>query len=119
MCLLCLEQCLRRYKDEGDTHQLENAGKYMSAIIAVGLRQAYTNYRYLPSHELPLRVLFIIASIIATIYTIYWDLCVDWGLLNSQSKNKWLRDKLILRNKKIYFAAIVSDLTATNFILFF
>ncbi|KAG0627990.1 hypothetical protein M758_2G242000 [Ceratodon purpureus] len=102
-------QCLRRYKDEGDTHQLENAGKYMSAIIAVGLRQAYTNYRHLPSHEVPLRVLFIIASIIATIYTNYWDLCVDWGLLNSQSKNRWLRDKLILRNKKIYFAAIAGN----------
>lgn len=88
----------------------------MYAIIAVGLRQAYTNYRHLPSHEVPLRVLFIIASIIATIYTNYWDLCVDWGLLNSQSKNRWLRDKLILRNKKIYFAAIVSEPTAAKFL---
>lgn len=81
----------------------------MSAIIAVGLRQAYTNYRTLPGYELPLRVLFMIASIIATIYTNYWDLCVDWSLLNKKSKNKWLRDKIILKNKSLYFIAIVSN----------
>lgn len=81
----------------------------MSAIIAVGLRQAYTNYRSRPEIELPLRVLYIIASIIATIYTNYWDLCNDWSLLNKKAKNKWLRDKLILKNKSLYFIAIVRN----------
>lgn len=79
----------------------------MSAIIAVGLRQAYTNYRTWPGYELPLLVLFMIASIIATVFTTYWDICHDWSLLKKKSKNKWLRDKLILKNKSIYFVAIV------------
>lgn len=86
----------------------------MSAIIAVGLRQAYTNYRTWPGYEVPLRVLFIIASIIATIYTNYWDLCNDWSLLKKKSKNRWLRDKIILKNKSIYFIAIVSNPNCNN-----
>lgn len=109
-----LLQCLRRYFEETDTHQLQNAGKYMSAIVALVLRQAYTNYRHLPAIEMPLRVAFIIASVFATIYSSYWDFCVDWGLLLSMSRNKWLRDKLILQNKSIYFAAIVSDLSTLS-----
>jgi len=88
----------------------------MSAIIAVGLRQAYTNYRTWPGYELPLRVSFIIASIIATVYTNYWDLCHDWSLLKKNSKNKWLRDKIILKNKPLYFIAIVSN---PDFIILF
>ncbi|KAG0606207.1 hypothetical protein M758_9G122400 [Ceratodon purpureus] len=98
-------QCLRRWIEEKDVHQRDNAAKYMSAIVAVGLRQAYTNYRKTPS-EVPLLVLMIVASIVATIFTNYWDLCIDWGLLNKQSKNKWLRDKIILKNKSLYFIAM-------------
>lgn len=54
----------------------------------------------------------VVASVVATIYAGYWDLCVDWGLLNRHSKNKWLRDKIITRNKSVYFVAIVSPLTS-------
>ena len=105
------KQCLRRWVEEKDAHQRDNAAKYMSAFIAVGLRQAYTNYRNMPA-DAPLLVLMIIASIIATIFTNYWDVCIDWGLLNKQSRNKWLRDKIILKNKSLYFIAMVSNLTA-------
>lgn len=108
--LVC-QQCLRRYYDERDTHQLENAGKYMAAIVALVLRQAYSNNEHLKF----LVVLSAIASIIATIYASYWDLCVDWGLLNRHSKNKWLRDKIITRNKSIYFTAIVSHLLTSKY----
>lgn len=108
--LLCLQQCLRRYYDERDTHQLENAGKYATAIVALGLRQAYSNHE-----EMKVFLwLGIVASVFATIYASYWDLCVDWGLLNRNSKNKWLRDKIITKNKSVYFMAIVSLLTANS-----
>lgn len=52
----------------------------------------------------------VVASVVATIYAGYWDLCVDWGLLNRHSKNKWLRDKIITRNKSVYFVAIGADI---------
>ena len=96
-------QCLRRYHDERDVHQLQNAGKYMSAMIAMVMRLTYSQ-----EFTVVWRVLFIISSIIATIYALYWDLCVDWGLLNRHSKNKWLRDKIILKRKYLYFIAMVS-----------
>lgn len=113
--LRCLKQCLRRYYDEKDTHQLENAGKYMSAIVALELRQAYSNHENLKV----LGAFSVITSIIATIYASYWDLCVDWGLLNRKSKNKWLRDKIILQRKSVYFVCIVSYQIAEIFVEIF
>lgn len=75
----------------------------MSAMIAMVIRLTYSQ-----QFTMVWRVLFIISSIIATIYALYWDLCVDWGLLNRHSKNKWLRDKIILKRKYLYFIAMVS-----------
>lgn len=112
-CVPCL-QCLRRYHDEGDKVQLEGAGRLMSVFTAVALRQAYGNNRSRPGYEVPLRVLFMLASVITTSISNYWDICHDWGLLNSKSKNKWLRDKLILKRKYIYFVAMVSNRAFNN-----
>ncbi|KAG0589663.1 hypothetical protein KC19_1G037800 [Ceratodon purpureus] len=99
-------QCLRRYYDERDTHQLENAGKYLTAIVALGFRQAYSNHEDMKVFMW----LGIIASVAATIYTSYWDLCIDWGLLNRNSKNRWLRDKIITKHTSIYFMAIGANI---------
>ena len=41
------------------------------------------------------------------IYETLWDIIVDWGLLRRKSKNAWLRDKLIIPHKIVYFVAIV------------
>ncbi|KAK3222979.1 hypothetical protein Dsin_010004 [Dipteronia sinensis] len=40
----------------------------------------------------------------------YWDLVYDWGLLNRKSKNRWLRDMLLVPEKKTYFIAIVLNI---------
>ncbi|PQQ06372.1 hypothetical protein Pyn_16108 [Prunus yedoensis var. nudiflora] len=42
------------------------------------------------------------------IYVTYWDLVVDWGLLQRNSKNRWLRDKLLIPYKSVYFGAMTS-----------
>ncbi|KAG0581876.1 hypothetical protein KC19_3G016400 [Ceratodon purpureus] len=99
-------QCLRRYFEENDRVQLEGAMRLVAVFTAVALRQAYGNNRHRPRYELLLRVLFIIASTIATSISNYWDICHDWSLLNPKSKNKWLRDKLILKHKSIYWIAM-------------
>ncbi|KAL3679556.1 hypothetical protein R1sor_022512 [Riccia sorocarpa] len=96
-------QCLRRYFEEHDPLQMQNAGKYLITAIAVALRIQYMRYR-----NLILFVLHIVASVIATIFQTYWDLCVDWGLLHKRSKNKWLRDSLIMPKAKFwYFLSII------------
>lgn len=44
----------------------------------------------------------------ATIMATYWDIVVDWGLLQRDSRNPWLRDKLVIPNRSVYFVAMVT-----------
>ncbi|KAL3679563.1 hypothetical protein R1sor_022519 [Riccia sorocarpa] len=98
-------QCIRRYVEEHDVHQLQNAGKYLSTAVAVCLRILYMRYS-----NITWFFLHVVVSVIATVYQTYWDLCVDWGLLRKHSKNKWLRDSLIMpKAKHWYFLCMVAN----------
>ncbi|KAL3819509.1 hypothetical protein ACJIZ3_005414 [Penstemon smallii] len=100
-----LLQCLRRLLDERDAMQGYNGLKYFLTIVAVSTRIAYTlkggeeNNGWL--------VIAWVTSIIATIFSTYWDIVLDWGLLQPNSKNRWLRDRLLIPHKSVYFFAIV------------
>ncbi|KAL3654250.1 Phosphate transporter PHO1 3 [Castilleja foliolosa] len=98
-----LLQCLRRLADEKDAMQGYNGLKYLSTIIAVSTRTAYTLNRGSASWELTAWV----TSIIATLVSTYWDIVVDWGLFQWHSKNRLLRDKLLIPHKSVYFLAMV------------
>ncbi|KAH7433339.1 hypothetical protein KP509_07G064300 [Ceratopteris richardii] len=104
-----LMQCLRRRIEEGDQAQLANGCKYLSAMVAAAARISYSFYP--SSYWL---VLFVITSSFATLYQMYWDVVRDWGFFQPHSRNPWLRDQLILKNKSIYYFSI-----ALNFILRF
>uniref|UniRef100_A0A0E0K6N3 SPX domain-containing protein n=1 Tax=Oryza punctata TaxID=4537 RepID=A0A0E0K6N3_ORYPU len=99
-------QCLRRYLEEGhDINQLANAGKYVSAMVAAAVRFKYA------ATPTPFWVwMVIISSSGATIYQLYWDFVKDWGFLNPKSKNRWLRNELILKNKSIYYVSMMLNL---------
>ncbi|KAL0336425.1 UNVERIFIED_CONTAM: Phosphate transporter [Sesamum radiatum] len=97
-----LLQCLRRLYEEKDAKQGYNGLKYLSTIVAVCARTAYTLNR-----GATWKLVAWIASIIATIYSTYWDIVMDWGLFQRSSKNRWLRDKLLIPHKTVYFVAIV------------
>eukprot|EP00850_Spirogloea_muscicola_P016043 SM000127S26659 [mRNA] locus=s127:380596:386087:+ [translate_table: standard] len=97
-------QCLRRYVDEKDKGHLYNCAKYLSAVVGVALSLLHTF-----SPTIRSLILAIISAIIATIYQSYWDLCVDWGLLQSKSSNPWLRDQLTLKSKFMYFVAMIAN----------
>ncbi|KAF8401951.1 hypothetical protein HHK36_012902 [Tetracentron sinense] len=98
-------QCARRWFDEGDINHLANLGKYVSAMVAAGARITFSRQ---PT-QLWL-VMVITTSSVATVYQLYWDFVKDWGLLNPKSKNPWLRDELILKNKSIYYLSIALNL---------
>ncbi|KAL0376813.1 UNVERIFIED_CONTAM: Phosphate transporter [Sesamum calycinum] len=100
-------QCARRWFDECNIDHLANLGKYVSAMVAAGARLTYARQ---PSQLWMIIVL--LTSVVATVYQLYWDFVKDWGLLKPKSKNPWLRDDLILKNKGIYYASI-----ALNFVL--
>ncbi|XVF28566.1 hypothetical protein REPUB_Repub15cG0040900 [Reevesia pubescens] len=94
-------QCARRWFDEYDLNHLANMGKYVSAMVAAGARLTYATQ----SNQLWFFVV-LVSSVVATVYQLYWDFVEDWGLLNPNSRNPWLRDDLILKNKSIYYLSI-------------
>lgn len=97
-----LLQCLRRLFEEKDPMQGYNGLKYFVTIVAVSLRTAYSL-----SKGTAWQVIAWVFSVIAAISGTYWDLVIDWGLLQRHSKNRWLRDKLLVPNKIVYYVAIV------------
>ncbi|XP_010532674.1 PREDICTED: phosphate transporter PHO1-like [Tarenaya hassleriana] len=100
-------QCIRRWWDESNTDHLVNMGKYVSAMVAAGVRITYAR------ESSSLWFAFVlVSSVVATVYQLYWDFVKDWGLFKPKSKNPWLRDELILKNKNIYYLSI-----ALNFVL--
>lgn len=94
-------QCARRWFDECDINHLANMGKYVSAMVAAGARITYARQE---THLW--LVIVLVTSMVATVYQLYWDFVKDWGILNQKSKNLWLRDDLVLKNKSIYYMSI-------------
>ncbi|XP_039042331.1 phosphate transporter PHO1 homolog 1-like [Hibiscus syriacus] len=94
-------QCARRWFDEGQTNHLVNLGKYVSAMLAAGAKVAYEKER-----SIGWLCLVVVMSSVATVYQLYWDFVKDWGLLQLNSKNPWLRNELMLRRKFIYYISM-------------
>ncbi|EOA33660.1 hypothetical protein CARUB_v10019828mg [Capsella rubella] len=98
-------QCARRWFDEGETSHLVNLGKYVSAMLAAGTKVAYEKER-----SIGWLCLVVAMSSVATVYQLYWDFVKDWGLLQHNSNNPWLRNQLMLRQKSIYYFSMVLNL---------
>ncbi|XP_031262403.1 phosphate transporter PHO1 homolog 3-like [Pistacia vera] len=97
-----LLQCLRRLFEEKDPMQGYNGIKYFLTIVAVCMRTAWSL-----NMGKGWEVLAWTFSVLAAIFGTYWDLVFDWGLLNRHSKNRWLRDKLLISKKSVYFIAMI------------
>lgn len=89
-----------------------NGLKYFLTIIAVLIRTAYELKK-----GTTWMVLALISSAVAVIVNTYWDIAIDWGLLRRKSKNAFLRDKLVISHKSVYFAAMVRPRTTTRGII--
>ncbi|XP_051122445.1 phosphate transporter PHO1 homolog 3-like isoform X2 [Andrographis paniculata] len=100
--LLRLLQCLRRVVEEKNAWQGCNGLKYFTTILAVCSRTAYSKVG-----GVSWMVTAWITSVTATAISTYWDLVQDWGLFRRSSKNPWLRDRLLLPYKSVYFAAMI------------
>lgn len=80
-----------------------NTFKYIASLIASVLAYVY-NLGY-PK----LLGVWIMASAISTIYSYFWDLKYDWGLLEPNAKNWLLRKYLTFEPKRNYYIVIVSN----------
>ena len=86
-----------------------NGLKYFLTIVAVIIRTAFELKK-----GMTWMVLALVSSAVATIINTYWDIVMDWGLLRRHSKNVYLRDKLLVPHKSVYFAAMVMSSVKTS-----
>ncbi|WZZ79504.1 hypothetical protein YC2023_100076 [Brassica napus] len=105
-------QCIRRIIEENDLSHGYNAAKYLLTIVAACLRTAYTLNR-----GTTWNITAWVFSGVATLYATYWDIVIDWGLLQRGCKNSFLRDKLLVPHKTVYYAAMVSSNILYYFVL--
>lgn len=105
-------QCLRRLFEEKDGKQGLNFLKYFSTIVALVMKTLFDLERQKGngSRVAFWRIMAASTSGFTTVYNTYWDIVVDWGLLHKNAKNPWLRDKLLISNKAVYFVAIVVNI---------
>ncbi|KOM45923.1 hypothetical protein LR48_Vigan06g122900 [Vigna angularis] len=99
-----LAQCMRQFYEEEDINRAFNSLNYLSTITAMVFRTAFELKK-----GRSWKVLALVTSALAVLQNTYWDIVKDWGLLQRHSKNPYLRDKLILPHRSIYFIAMVVD----------
>lgn len=98
-------QCARRYMDTGDWFpHVANMLKYLISALYYCFLSIYRIER-----ERGNRVVFIIFACVNSIYCAAWDIIMDWSLLQSGSKNAYLRDNLFFKKPGYYYSAIVAD----------
>lgn len=98
-------QCGRRYLDSGDWFpHLANMGKYSFSIAYYAFLSAYR----IKLHSNAYRSLFIVFASINSIYSTFWDLFMDWSLMQ-ESKNFLLRNELGFHVKWPYYTALIID----------
>ncbi|KAB1209838.1 SPX and EXS domain-containing protein 1 [Morella rubra] len=72
-------QCLRQYKDTGEKTSLLNALKYSTAVPVIFL--SALKYHVFPDKWLNFyRPLWLISSVLNSLYSFYWDVTRDWDL---------------------------------------
>jgi hypothetical protein len=76
--------------------------RYFFSIITIAMAFSIKNdpnYKYI----------WLISSIWTAVHGFYWDITLDWGLLQTTSTNFMLRDKLAIKNKAFYYIAMLCD----------
>ncbi|XP_052207803.1 uncharacterized protein LOC127811710 [Diospyros lotus] len=74
-----LFQCLRQYKDTGEKTTLFNALKYSTAVPVIFL--SALKYHVFPDKWTNIyRPLWLLSSVLNSLYSFYWDVTRDWDL---------------------------------------
>uniref|UniRef100_UPI00358F8AF2 solute carrier family 53 member 1 isoform X2 n=1 Tax=Myxine glutinosa TaxID=7769 RepID=UPI00358F8AF2 len=108
-------QCLRRYHDSRRAFpHLLNAGKYSTVFFVVAFAALYSlSQQGEESSNTEARVYFYLwlaASLISALYTLAWDLKMDWGLFDKNAgENTFLREEIVYPQKAYYYMAILGD----------
>ncbi|CAE6434658.1 unnamed protein product [Rhizoctonia solani] len=111
-----LVQCVRRYIDSKNHIHLINGGKYTASIVSY---VAYYGWRHYGSQRDFRMGVWILFATINSVYTSYWDLMMDWSVLQIKGvQYKLLRKELAYSNHiPAYYVAIVSNQRGSSFYL--
>uniref|UniRef100_A0A087XTF7 Xenotropic and polytropic retrovirus receptor 1 homolog n=1 Tax=Poecilia formosa TaxID=48698 RepID=A0A087XTF7_POEFO len=105
-------QCLRRYRDTKRAFpHLVNAGKYSTTFFVVTFAALYATHQEQGHTDADMFLyLLIVFSTISSLYTLTWDLIMDWGLFDrGAGENTFLREEIVYPHKAYYYFAIVED----------
>ncbi|CAL8254432.1 unnamed protein product [Merluccius merluccius] len=105
-------QCLRRYRDTKRAFpHLVNAGKYSTTFFVVTFAALYSTHREQEHADADtFFYLLIVFSTISSLYTLIWDLRMDWGLFDrGAGENTFLREEIVYPHKAYYYCAIIED----------
>lgn len=108
-----LLQCLRQYKDTREKNCLFNALKYSTAIPVIFL--SALKYHVFPEKWTNLyRPLWLLSSVINSLYSFYWDITRDWDLSGFSRIFKFNKPSLVSNvfygRQWVYFWVIGSNL---------
>uniref|UniRef100_A0A4W5NN86 Xenotropic and polytropic retrovirus receptor 1a n=1 Tax=Hucho hucho TaxID=62062 RepID=A0A4W5NN86_9TELE len=105
-------QCLRRYRDTKRAFpHLVNAGKYSTTFFVVTFAALYSTHKEQKHSDADVFFyLLIVFSAVSSLYTLIWDLKMDWGLFDrGAGENTFLREEIVYPQKAYYYCAIIED----------
>ncbi|EGG14759.1 SPX domain-containing protein [Cavenderia fasciculata] len=101
-------QCLRRYRDSnGDFVHLRNALKYFISIIVV-FNSTMDSF-YSTSWTSPWRIIWLVSAVCNSCYSYWWDLFMDWSIIQIRNGSVQLRKKRMYSPDFVYYIAVVSN----------
>lgn len=101
-------QCVRRYVDTGMRFpHIANLAKYLCSF-SVPIVAYVSTFRSLGFF----RYIQVVLLCVATVYSLLWDVVMDFGLYQAGSVHPLLRDTLLFRVPAVYYALVVFDLVA-------
>ncbi|KRJ99207.1 uncharacterized protein Dyak_GE12624, isoform C [Drosophila yakuba] len=117
-------QSLRRFRDSESksTDYLINALKYFLSIgeVIFATIQMQTITQYTELFESPWTWAYITICIVSSIYSVFWDLLMDFGLFRVwKGENLFLRDNLVYPRWLYYFVIVENTLLRFVWILEF
>ena len=97
-------QCLRRYNDsKAWMPHIPNFGKYCATCLMYATLSLFRT-----NENITTEAIFITCAIVNSIYTIFWDIKLDWSLGNMSAGG--LREDLTFRKQPwIYWVAMIED----------
>lgn len=104
-------QCLRQFYDTRKQYPIMlNAAKYAIVLLVFVFGVTHSQYGSGHASSSLFRNLWLISTIVSTMYCWVWDIIFDWGLGDRKGPNWLLRPTLMYSGKKAYYLICIANL---------